>query len=179
MGSGQGKSRRAQSAQGARSLHPIRYDGVRWAEFLQSINLKEMTLFEYYSYKIQTFPFVALADREEVIRELFHDAVDVGALTLPGSYQAQDFDFSVSEFSPAFRRSTGNPGWGSDLLRVDISLKDEFGMPYEYMVSVPVIDEHTLASEPGVESSLMMLLYGIREVVEAATPNPAPSSFEI
>src|ERR1035437_71296 len=90
MGSGRGKTRPVKAAQPQGPM--VRFSGEEWDEFAEASG--EVSLNRYYLGEEVDFP--AKADREKLYAELLADAVNVGAIVLPGPYKARDFAFSIS-----------------------------------------------------------------------------------
>ena len=96
MGSGKGKNKRAKAAHAPIAQNTpqgdIVFDELKWDEFVQS-NLKGKNIYKYY---LGTLPItVTDYEHEQVMTELFEDAVAVGALPLPSPYQAKDFAIRI------------------------------------------------------------------------------------
>jgi hypothetical protein len=101
MGSGKGRARRAQQVHHAvGNASEILVDEEKWGEFVDSGGLADVPIYGYYLQKnasklITIFQIGELPDDADmkVVRELFADAVSVGAIVLPESYDADDFEF--------------------------------------------------------------------------------------
>src|ERR1035437_9862490 len=64
-----------------------------WAEFVDSLGVKRVDLYDYYLGK--TAQGCSDAEHAQVIAEIFADAILAGALTMPQRYSAEDFSFHV------------------------------------------------------------------------------------
>src|ERR1035437_2239014 len=90
MGSGRGKTRRAQVVGGARPTLPSLQ---KWRTFVDQGRLKNIALGDYY---LGAEPAtVGAPEFEVIVRELCRDAVSVGAITLPPSMQIEDLAFKI------------------------------------------------------------------------------------
>ena len=94
MGSGKGQNRRAQSilpSGDAITKYDVRFHRRKWDEFLNSNDLGNMNIYKYY---IGSIPYTRTAENIlKVLKELFTDAVTIGAINLPTPYKAEDFTF--------------------------------------------------------------------------------------
>jgi hypothetical protein len=69
-------------------------DQKKWADFLKSSGLESVRLYDYYLGKRAVKNF-AVEDCGKVVVELFQDAVEVGAIELPGGLSPADFQLEV------------------------------------------------------------------------------------
>src|ERR1039458_6940228 len=110
MGSGKGKTKRAravssppkretttkpekQSVTPTRKKPIIQFEGAKWGNFVKNTSLKDVKLSRYYlnrEARKENF-----SDYETIIRELFADGVNAGAIPLPAPYHAEDFEFEL------------------------------------------------------------------------------------
>src|ERR1017187_6825908 len=98
MGAGQGKTNRTQ-ARPSGLRHPPRmkrkhapeFHREEWSGFVDAGDLHNVKFWRYYLGEgdIQAVP----GNYEKIANELFRDAVTLGAITLPGKYKADDFQF--------------------------------------------------------------------------------------
>src|ERR1039458_1335596 len=125
MGSGKGKARRAQAPSafageepdgkrhyadgrasgrinresgwwlnGQRVAHSVVFHGREWEDFVRGSGLLGVKVAEYYFEENDVGHFDT-AEYLEFITDLFNDAVSVGAIELPASYKAEDFQFRI------------------------------------------------------------------------------------
>ena len=103
MGAGQGKSRRTQivsagaktqiAAAGAKTVLALPVlDDKKWEQFVHSSELETVNVYQYYLGR-NDLPRYNNDEHRKVAKELFEDAVAVGALNLPSSYNVDDFEF--------------------------------------------------------------------------------------
>src|ERR1022692_21084 len=92
MGSGKGKSRRAKASAG--TADHVAYNTSKWRKFTNSEGLWGMRVYDYYLGEGND-RYPTKEEHEKVMGELFRDAVDVGAFTLPSPYKAEDFVFQI------------------------------------------------------------------------------------
>src|ERR1035437_5318841 len=97
MGSGKGKTRRAQAIKfdDLDAVAEATSDRNKWSKFVEAGHLKGVKIYQYYLGDASRKAYSDVA-REKLTRELFIDAVAVGALTLPAKYSAEDFAFRAS-----------------------------------------------------------------------------------
>src|ERR1017187_8346567 len=92
MGSGKGKTRRAQAV--ARPTKPKVKAAVhhpeKWEEFIRAAGLEDVKVYDYYLGQRSSHSNSNL-ERSRVATELFEDAVAVGAIVLPKPYVIGDF----------------------------------------------------------------------------------------
>ena len=69
-----------------------------WRGFLNEQNLKHLSAQEYYGGEMEQLQdsYMTVAGTEEVLRNLLHDWVAVGALPLPDGKYAEQYDFQVT-----------------------------------------------------------------------------------
>ena len=67
------------------------YNGKLWTEFVRSQELEETTLPCYYLGSRRK-KVHGDTERSKIVQELFQDAVEVGAISLPTTYAANDFE---------------------------------------------------------------------------------------
>ena len=94
MGAGQGRSRRVQTSPASTAVKkqlPVTFDGKKWAAFVTKNGLSNVSVTKYYLKVPPRSPGVP--EREKVMLELFADAVQLGAITIPSSYIWKDFEF--------------------------------------------------------------------------------------
>src|ERR1039458_4211841 len=102
MGTGRGKSRRAQAlASKSPGTQRLSFERQKWDDFVQNSGMGEVKAYRYYRWPPKKS--VVFYDAEEMITELFMDAVDVGAIFIPDGYSAEDF-----VFKKAFSLLSGN-----------------------------------------------------------------------
>ena len=97
MGSGKGKNRRAQAPSATsnpETTEHVAYDADKWREFTNSEGLWGMRVYDYYLGEGND-RYPTKKEYEKVMSELFQDAVDVGAFSLPSPYKAKDFVFQA------------------------------------------------------------------------------------
>ena len=97
-------------------------------------------------------------DRQEILKELFKDAVAVGAFSLPSSYRPEDFRFSVSGRSKQ---------WDGLYWRLNISLKDKTRSTHEQTMEIAIPEEHATIRDNRIPYCLEKLAEGIRLLVDA------------
>ena len=111
MGTGKGKTRRAQAGLSPEALaeralalaKEATYDRGIWSEFVKSSDMMTAKVYPYYLGKSASSPpDYTFADHEKVVTELLADFVAVGALTLPSPYTADDFGIKMTD---------GNHSW--------------------------------------------------------------------
>lgn len=99
MGAGQGKSRRVRKSGDVAAMTSLRvkYQAEKWEEFIDTIDLKDVSVREYYLGKKPALKDLSLPEEEasRIISELFKDMVTTGVITLPVSYKADDFALRV------------------------------------------------------------------------------------
>jgi hypothetical protein len=95
MGSGKGRTRRAQVSTAPAFSGVSSFQRGKWNNFVFSNGLDSITLRQYYlsnaSHQITN------KDYEVVVSELFADAVTVGAVVLPEPYEVDDFQIEISD----------------------------------------------------------------------------------
>src|ERR1035437_7287284 len=91
MGAGKGKTRRAQAAATAEAKNDVTVKRKEWEGFTNKTSVERLSLDDYY---------LSGANKEwtdeewaEVVTNFFADAVAVGAVVLPTTYEAEDFEF--------------------------------------------------------------------------------------
>ena len=115
MGSGKGKTKRARTVAptrprlaagsnarkseagpkspkptaGAKKQLDVGFYRGRWDRFVADSGLHDKSLYGYYLGNVPDYPDEA--ENEKVLAELFADAVDLGAITLPSPYKVEDF----------------------------------------------------------------------------------------
>ena len=97
MGSGKGRTRRAQATSFAKQGQEVTWDVDKWNEFVDGETMKNVMVDEYYLSKGAMES--ALENYGLVFSELFADAVAVGAIVLPDGVNVDDFRFVVGPFS--------------------------------------------------------------------------------
>lgn len=126
MGSGQGKARRAHRY----GAQPVRlnsygpavnvnstinffeeadYDFGKWVEFTRESGMERTRVYSYYlgrNHLGQEIKVPTPTHLEKLVTELFVDAVGTGAITLPGKYKVEDFEFKMKQDGSP--RSQGN-----------------------------------------------------------------------
>src|ERR1035437_1491374 len=95
MGSGKGKSKRAQ----ALAAKVEAEDGVvhiprKWREFLDESGLGSTKLYRYYLGR-SGIPPLSQAECLKLLNELFADAVEMGVIILPDQHVKEDFIITV------------------------------------------------------------------------------------
>jgi hypothetical protein len=131
------------------------YDDAKWEEFALSDGVDAARVDEYYLGGIQSFRLDA-ADYETVYKELFQDAVAVGAIVLPPSYVSEDFEFRVNleDKRPEVRIALlSNP-------QVEVDLND----------SIYDIEGADTMSYCGVALQLMKIAEQVQVLLSAKTP---------
>ena len=97
MGSGRGKTRRAQALVSQAAKQTKKFDAAfqedKWKEFVRDSGLRKVNLQQYYLGKI--VPNLTDSEAEVIITNLFNDAVLVGAITLPANCVSDDFQFFI------------------------------------------------------------------------------------
>src|ERR1039458_6961751 len=117
MGSGQGKSRRGQTVKPQLEDQAVRLPDLvsearpgtkaqtitrttlterNWVDFLSSGGLEQVRVYQYYLGGNVKRKY-SVDEHERVVGELFRDAVEVGAITLPSKYDREDFEFRSEE----------------------------------------------------------------------------------
>jgi hypothetical protein len=100
VGSGRGKSRRAQAVAvpSSQATSGATWDVNEWRKFVIDRGINQVSLYEYYLGREHD---INCDDSEysKVAQELFCDAVEVGAITLPANYDADDFLLEVNDGS--------------------------------------------------------------------------------
>jgi hypothetical protein len=126
MGSGKGKSRRSRaviSHAGGASAAPqlktkaasstpanmegAKFDELKWEEFVNNNVNSSTKLFKYYLG--DNTPGANQDVHALVAVELFFDAVAVGAIVLPDSYAADDFEFSIGSVASSLTPGQNSP----------------------------------------------------------------------
>ena len=164
MGSGKGQSRRVQSAVSSSAFPSVRCDSSQWAKFVRSIDLREMSLRDYYGIVLPP-GFLMGGALDRVLQELFRDAVAVGAIALPSFYHAEDFEFAVSAV---------DPNRVGECWQAKISLKDKDMSSYEETVLLPIPTAYAAISDSCVDRSLEKLAEGIKVFVDGVEETNAP-----
>jgi hypothetical protein len=95
MGSGKGQSRRALAAATTSSPARAAFQGSKWQSFVMDSIPERTSLNEYYCHGRQSPLSVKKADLywNKLATDLFLDAVTVGAISIPGQYSPEDFEF--------------------------------------------------------------------------------------
>ena len=95
MGSGKGRTRRAQAV--ATPLNPdmSAFSEKSWDEFVASTGIKTTKLFRYYLGDDVALP--SDSQYEKLVDEMFADMVSVGAIVLPRPYESRDFVFKMEK----------------------------------------------------------------------------------
>jgi hypothetical protein len=93
MGSGKGRTRRTQSSIYTDAPPSADFQIAKWEEFVEGLGVQNVKIRQYYlegATRKLTFE-----DCGKLITELFVDAVTSGALTIPSSRKAEEFEFCV------------------------------------------------------------------------------------
>lgn len=106
MGSGKGKQNRAQSntdqlwydLKTSKIVKtPVIIDHAKWTEFVDKQNLTNVRLSDYYNIPLQprtgTTGLPPLRNYTNIVKEVVHDLVDIGTLTLPTGATTEDLKF--------------------------------------------------------------------------------------
>ena len=88
MGAGKGQSRRVQSIPNVE----VKVNIDRWDDFVVDSGCHKVKLYEYYLGDSSGWAFID-EERAKITINLFTDMVFVGAISLPGAYRAEDFQF--------------------------------------------------------------------------------------
>ena len=108
MGSGKGQQRRVQAGANvpvAREV--VTYDEGKWSEFVRGGRMQRVGVREYYLGKDLSFKSDD-QEQDELISELFADAVEVGMITLPSRAKVEDFQLKI-EHGVVIVRFKGKP----------------------------------------------------------------------
>ena len=92
MGAGKGNARRARASISP-TIRPLGVDRDVWREFLESHDLEDVMVADYYS--VNHDGLFAAEDHEKIIENVFADMVAVGAIVLPEQYAVEDFRFEM------------------------------------------------------------------------------------
>ena len=161
MGSGRGKTRRAQQVQHATDSAPgafthMTVDEEKWDNFTRNCDLANLGIYNYYlgqKAPLTIFQVQELAADEhmKIVRELFADAVSVGAITLPEPYKAEDFELQPSPDydDEVLIKMKGNPELTKIVQNVSLPLSAN-----------PLLDDQV------VIDSLYEFLTGVRGLLE-------------
>jgi hypothetical protein len=175
MGSGKGKTRRAQSTEPKSHPQAATCDKDKWYEFINSSQLKNVQVYEYYFKNSEEPDFLDTdADREKVIKELFADFVAVGAITLPSKYDVADFEFKTrpgqDPWNPVvdiFLKGDRNPNTPIQPVRENIMLKSKgyrppSGIIYPYFEDECMDGKHVLWAIEAMSETANILLKGAK-----------------
>ena|ERR1035437_9945264 len=92
MGAGQGKTRRVNATRLPSAAYQLR----EWQGFVEDIELTGIMTYEYYLGR-KGDRGRTLQERNKVVAEVFSDAVAASAIVLPAPYEADDFEFQLSD----------------------------------------------------------------------------------
>lgn len=102
MGSGKGQSRRVQMAANKANVNKNPLEGVsiqhneeKWMGWVKSLDVENVSIIDFYCGDGRTKNNIDITDKERafIIREMFLDAVNIGALSFSPKISPQDFNF--------------------------------------------------------------------------------------
>src|ERR1035437_9523855 len=109
MGSGKGRSRRAQTLvptvagpmelweiAAIQRFRHVRWDGEKWLEFIGGSGVEKAKVYDYYlGDKLPQD--CGLEDHQKVVSEFFKDVVSLEVLVLPKSCSVEDFELRITQ----------------------------------------------------------------------------------
>ena len=163
MGTGKGQTRRAQSVvlvappnvvhsdrSAAAEAERVALQYKKWEEFIATSGVGFIKVRRYYMGK-DFDRSMAREDYEKVLTEQFADAVQVGALVLPGNYKAEDFRFEVG----MVERYIGH---------AKIFLKNSSEVHGDFAFNSNAFDDNVLLSDPLTAGSLINIMGGANQL---------------
>lgn len=83
----------------------VQHDRQKWRGWIKSIGIQEVDIIPFYfgSTTTKTWQNLTGGERAFIIRELFIDAVSIGAIILPVQVGVKDFSFELYRPSPLSR----------------------------------------------------------------------------
>src|ERR1035437_6064118 len=169
MGAGQGGNRRTRtSSRGltAQTVAPevyqpsitagaVSFAPRSWTEFVQTIGAGRVKLYQYYLG--ETALEYDNGSREKLLSELLADTIAAGVVSLPGSYEAADFEFKVEDGgAPRLKR-----------YRVSITLKAKPELEGRWSSFPYDLDESQTADHDKVYFMIMKVARGINSLLRA------------
>jgi hypothetical protein len=124
MGSGRGKTRRAQKTVWI-PTPDVKEEELfeKWAEHVRDSGLENTNYFKYYlgdNYSVNNSTTWTIPNIEKAFNELFKDAVAVGIIELPQSYAAEDFLIKIQGTNYPHAKHPTSAGY-----EVEIYLKEQ------------------------------------------------------
>ena len=150
MGSGKGRTRRAQSMG---IFNPItKNQSEQWETFVHENGIADLGLYEYYLGKT---PLIRTpANYEKILTELFSDLVAIGIIALPKSCEASDF--SLRPILPSMEKIEA-------CYKNNPNLKEEFRFAVHYTLPDGMSMRETSQAAHIIHDGMQGLLERIRE----------------